>query len=238
MLRGRCSSAIPARPGTSTGTQTTRPIPSPAFQPPLSPLFPLHPGNPPVTPLFPLHTQKQGAGAHLPQDVFFPNSFVFSRRSNYMLNYMNNYIVGAPTFVTLLTTTSTPKNRSEDRPLHKKKHGPPQKDGPYTNCELSTVNCEQDSPKHAFYREIIKYVEAPTFWSAAAGRRFCDGSTATKVSFFAGLNGPPPSCGGRAKGGPYNGKMAGALYVAAARDRLGARSGVRTEIPGSLLRRT
>ena len=168
MLRGRCSCAISACP-----------CPSPVFSLPLSPLFTLHPGKPPVTPLFPLLTQKQGGGgvfsfASSASFTFFsssslsPNSFVFSRHSNYMLNYMNTYIVGAPTFVTLLTTNGKPRNRSKDRPLQRKNTArlPPaageQKDGPYTNCELSAVDCGLDSPKHAFYREIIKYVEAPT----------------------------------------------------------------------------
>ena len=54
MLRGRCSCAI-----------SSHPSPSPTFQLPLSPLFPLLPGNPLVTPLFPLLTQKQGGGGYL-----------------------------------------------------------------------------------------------------------------------------------------------------------------------------
>ncbi len=54
MLRGRCSSVI-----------SERPTPSPAPKNPLTPFFPLHPGNSPVTPLFPLHTQKQGGGGAL-----------------------------------------------------------------------------------------------------------------------------------------------------------------------------
>jgi hypothetical protein len=41
---------------------------------------------------------KAGGGGCLPHDLFSPNSFVFLRHSNYMLNYMDNYIVGAPTF--------------------------------------------------------------------------------------------------------------------------------------------
>jgi|GEM_PF-7051763 hypothetical protein len=48
-----------------------------------------------------------------------------------MINYMINYIVGAPTFLFLSATKDKPKNRSKDRPLHKKESGPPQKDRPY-----------------------------------------------------------------------------------------------------------
>jgi hypothetical protein len=62
------------------------------------------------------YAKTRGWGC-LPHDAFSPNSFVFSRRSNYMLNYMNNYIVGAPTF---LSRTLTATRRS----------GPPQKAAP------------------------------------------------------------------------------------------------------------
>jgi len=61
MLRGRRSCAI-----------SERSTPSPTSQNPLSPLFPLHPGNSPVTPLFPLLTQKQGGGALRILRPFFP----------------------------------------------------------------------------------------------------------------------------------------------------------------------
>jgi hypothetical protein len=62
MLRGRCFCAI-----------SSHPIPSPAFQSPLTPLFPLLPGKSSVTPLFPLLTQKQGGGAAeiLPHHILF-----------------------------------------------------------------------------------------------------------------------------------------------------------------------
>jgi hypothetical protein len=49
-------------------------------------------------------------------------------------------IVGAPTFWFLRAAKGSPKNRSEDRPLHRKECGPPQKAWPYTNCGLSAVN--------------------------------------------------------------------------------------------------
>src|SRR5208337_4411219 len=67
---------VDARPGTPSGTQTTRPSPSPAFQLPLSPLFPLLPGNSPVTPLFPLLTQKQGGGGYLCSLSVLPSSLL------------------------------------------------------------------------------------------------------------------------------------------------------------------
>ena len=74
MLRGRCSCAISGRPGTPSGTQATRPTPSPAPRllatshsslatALVSPIIPVHPGNSPVSPMIPVHTQKQGGGA-------------------------------------------------------------------------------------------------------------------------------------------------------------------------------
>jgi hypothetical protein len=41
---------------------------------------------------------KTGGWGSLPHEALSPNSFVFHRRSNYVVIYMNNYIVGAPTF--------------------------------------------------------------------------------------------------------------------------------------------
>ncbi len=68
--------------------------------------------------------------------------------------------VGAPTYCTSFTTGASTF-----------KSGPPKKDGPYTNCQLSFVNCEQNSPKHALCREIIKYVGAPTFLIPRTSRK-------------------------------------------------------------------
>jgi hypothetical protein len=167
MLRGRCSCTIPARPTPSPRLFLLAPSHQlarrslsgggpRACQPQLqrrratslvSPIIPVHPRNSPVSPIIPVHTQKQGGGGHFSQDAFSPNSFVFSRHGNYILNYMNNNIVGAPTYCKCLTTARTRKNRSEDRPLQKRKHGPPRKttrgannapqeDGPYKRCKL------------------------------------------------------------------------------------------------------
>jgi len=52
----------------------------------------------PVSPIIPALTEKRGVGGTLPHEAFSPNSFVFFPCVNYMGNYMNNYIVGAPTF--------------------------------------------------------------------------------------------------------------------------------------------
>ncbi len=61
--RGRGCCAISGRPGTPSGTQATRPRPSPAPKKPLSPIIPVDPRNSPVSPIIPVHTQKQGGGA-------------------------------------------------------------------------------------------------------------------------------------------------------------------------------
>jgi hypothetical protein len=105
--------------------------PTPSFAPPLlatshpplatallTPIIPVHPRNSPVSSIIPVHTQKQGGGG-----CFFtfhcrlstvgcelsspPNSFVFSRCSYYYIIYMNNTIVGAPTFCKSLSTGAT-----------------------------------------------------------------------------------------------------------------------------------
>jgi hypothetical protein len=79
--------------------------------------------------------------------------------------------VGAPTYCTSFATGASTF-----------KSGPPKKDGSYSICELSTVNCVQDSPKRVFYRGIIKHVGAPTCFT-----------TNTKSQH------PPASEGGRYK---------------------------------------
>ena|SRR5208282_318894 len=64
------------------------------------------------------YAKTRGWGC-LPQNVFSPNSFVFFRCVNYILNYMHNHIVGAPTFATLRTKKHSPRNRPKGRPLQK-----------------------------------------------------------------------------------------------------------------------
>ncbi len=104
---------------------------------------------------FPIQLSTFDFGLLLP-----PNSFVFSCRRYYILNYMNNNIVGAPTYCKCLATGA--------RSL---KSGPPQKHVPRTNCELLAVNGKQGSAKHAFYRGIIKNVGAPTFLTSLTTSR-------------------------------------------------------------------
>jgi len=62
-----------------------------------------------------------------------------------MVTYLK--YVGAPTFWFLRAAKANPKNRSKDRPLHRKECGPPprpgrgkRQDGPYMNCRLSAAN--------------------------------------------------------------------------------------------------
>jgi hypothetical protein len=68
---------------------------------------------------------KHGGGGPLPQNALSRNSFVFFYCVNYILNYMNNYIVGAPTFVTLRTSTNDdkPRNQPEGWPLQRRQRG-------------------------------------------------------------------------------------------------------------------
>ena len=158
MLRGRCSYTISERPGTSTGTQPTRPTPSSPlrllatsysplvsshFAPstfnferfsPVTPLFPLHPGNSPVTPLFPLHTQKQGGGAPF-SAIPLHSSSVLS------VSPAVNHFSGARDSNRLEISAAT--------------------------RELSTRDCELASLKPPFTRELIEYVGAPTFLISA-----------------------------------------------------------------------
>jgi len=137
MLRGRCSCAISERPGAPSGTHRTRPTPSPFAVPSLfrmlSPTIPVHPRNAPVSPIIPIHTQKQGGGGCLLQISFCYNSFVFFRSVNHILNYMNTYIVGAPTISFRERTTATQQL-------------PDRRAVCSSNRELSTVDCELPSP--------------------------------------------------------------------------------------------
>ena|GEM_PF-6743585 len=86
--------------------------------------------------VFPSNYRLLAVDCELPS---FPKSFVFSHHRYYILNYMNNKIVGAPTYCKRFAT------------------------GASALCQLPTVNCKLGSQKHAFCRGIIKYVGAPTF---------------------------------------------------------------------------
>ena len=61
------------------------------------------------------YAKHRGWGC-LSQNVFAYNPFVFSRHVNYVLNYMNTYIVGAPTFSFFHAAEGKPNER---RPLRK-----------------------------------------------------------------------------------------------------------------------
>ena len=126
MLRGRGSCAISDRP-------TPSPFASPSLFRMLSPTIPVHPRNAPVSPIIPVHTQKQGGGGCLLQILFCYNSFVFFRSVNHILNYMNTYIVGAPTISFRERTTATQQL-------------PDRRAVCSSNRELSTVDCELPSP--------------------------------------------------------------------------------------------
>ena len=89
---------------------------------PLSLTIPALTVGTPVSPIIPAHPQKQGGGG-IRRNAFADNSFVFFRCVNYMLNYMIDNIVGAPTFSFLHSG-----KRSQNPPASE--------GGPYTNWEL------------------------------------------------------------------------------------------------------
>jgi hypothetical protein len=132
----------------------------------LSPIIPVHPRIVPVSLIIPVHTQKQGGVGGSSKQMIFTNAPLrLSNPGGYnrlrkertaseggpytnckpafltpAFTTTSIAIVGAPTFSFLCATEGEPKNRSEDRPLHWKGCGPPQKAGPYTNCRLSAMN--------------------------------------------------------------------------------------------------
>jgi hypothetical protein len=130
MLRGRCSCAISGRPGSPSGTQTTRPTPS-SFAPssllrPLTPLFPLDASHSPVSPLFPLHTQKQGGRGYRKDAKEVEHHHVFLTHA-FTITLIN--IVGAPTFPFLRATGRLPKRPALSRvtpppPVHTCRRAP------------------------------------------------------------------------------------------------------------------
>jgi hypothetical protein len=86
---------------------------------PLTPIIPVHARHSTVSPIIPVHTQKQGEGVPPTQNARACNSFVFFDHVNSVINYMSNYIVGAPTFVIL-------------HPNKKSQNPPASEGGPYT----------------------------------------------------------------------------------------------------------
>jgi hypothetical protein len=65
---------------------------------PLSSIIPALTAHPPLSPIIPALTQNRGEGVPSSQNPRPHNSFVFFCYVNYVVIYMNNYIVGAPTF--------------------------------------------------------------------------------------------------------------------------------------------
>jgi hypothetical protein len=163
MLRGRCSCAISGRPGTLSGTQTARPTPSlfatSSLLCPLTPLFPLHTRHSPVSPIISTLAQNIGGGGCPLQNALAHNSFVFSRRVNSILNYMSNYIVGAPTFSSLRANTR-PGDRTASllRWLGGRR--------PHTNFEPSTFNF---APVSSFFSDLLLATSLPAAASAQEG---------------------------------------------------------------------
>src|SRR5208337_4302504 len=149
MLRGRCSCAISGRPTPlpraifAKGYSSTPRLLATSYTPlatallspiipacperflrrvlidaPLSLVFPVHPRNSPVSPIIPVHTQKQGGGA---------------------LKTLS------------ATSDQRPEGKRKADPVHHSIPGgsnqveeerPASEGGPYTNCELSAVNCK------------------------------------------------------------------------------------------------
>ena len=64
----------------------------------LTPIIPALTAHPPVSPIIPALTQNRGRGVSSSQNSHLHNSFVFLYSVNYMLIYMSNHIVSAPTF--------------------------------------------------------------------------------------------------------------------------------------------
>jgi hypothetical protein len=116
--RGRGCCAISGRPGTSSGTQRTRPT-SPLFALSLlfrvlSPSIPVHPRNAPVSPIIPVLTQKQGGGG-VSRHMRSPVTLLFSSA---MLTTTLSAIVGAPTISTPHPNSTCPRlHRNHDYPL-------------------------------------------------------------------------------------------------------------------------
>jgi hypothetical protein len=116
--RGRRSCTISERPTSSFAPPLLATSHPPLATALLTPIIPAHPGHSSVSSIILAHTQIQGGGGcfftfHCRLSTvgcelsFPPNSFVFSRCSYHCIIYMNNNIVGAPTFCKWLSTGAT-----------------------------------------------------------------------------------------------------------------------------------
>jgi hypothetical protein len=142
MLRGRRSRAISGRPVSASGTQTPRPTPSSAPRLLVTSHSPLATAL--VSPLFPLHPRNS------PVTPLFP---LLTQKQG-----------GGGTFSQMIFTNALfpilnpgGSNRSEEE-------RPASEGGPYTNCELTTVNCEPSFLRPAFTITSINIVGAPTIF--------------------------------------------------------------------------
>src|SRR5208337_4602590 len=105
---------------------------------PLSLLFPVHPRNSPVSLIIPVHAQKQGGGG-LKQLSATSNQRSGGKNK---ADPVHHSIPGGSNQV------------EEERPASE--------GGPYTNCELSAVNCKPGFLRPTFTITSINIVGAPT----------------------------------------------------------------------------
>jgi len=98
------------------------------------------------------YAKKRGWG-YLPQHALTTNPFVFYRNVNYMLKYMNTYIVGAPTF-SCATKESPGKNACATK-------------GNALNCKLSTVDCRPSIRERAIGVSATQALLDYPFWGVS-----------------------------------------------------------------------
>ena len=152
MLRGRRSCTI-----------SERPTLSPTSQSPLTPLFPLDTSHFPVTPLFPLHTRNRG--------VTPP-----SNMTNRSISEFSQPRSSAAPFVPLFPLRSS----AYSAPLrylfsclakpYRESSSPSSRISP--NSQIPAKNAKSPNITLRVTIILINNVGAPTFWSAAARRRF------------------------------------------------------------------